>query len=376
MDITLSKADLNRALSVIQSIVAKRTTMPILSNVLLSASGKQLKISATDLEITAVFNAPAQVRSKGSTTVNAKVFGDIVRELPDGELTIKLTEGERVEITSHKSKLRMIGVSADEYPGLPGISFEPKSKIGSQQLLEMINKTIYAVSFDEARFNLNGVCFEIITEGKGKKAESTLRMVATDGHRLSMINRPACGLDFQGRVIVPRKGLSELRKVLSPDEDIPVGIAIEEGFLIVETGDTKISMRLVDGEYPNYEQVIPSTKGSVASLKSSDLSQALRRTALMVTDRGKCVKLDIAKDSLRITSSSPELGDAVEELPVSYSGPALSIGFNALYMLDFATSLGEDQTISLELNGELGAGKLYAEGDQSYLGIVMPMRLT
>ncbi len=375
MEITLPKSELNRALSITQSIVAKKTTMPILANVLLSVADGQLKISATDLEITAIVGAKAKVKSKGSTTVNGKIFADIVRELPEGDVTIKLTEGERVEIISKGSKLRMIGVSAEEYPSLPGIIFEPKSKLSSKQLLEMINKTIYSVSTDETRFNLNGVCFEIVNDGK-KKGASILRMVATDGHRLALITRPAGDLKFEGRVIVPRKGLAEIRKVLSPDEDSPVGIDIKEGFLILESGDTRISMRLVDGEYPNYEQVIPKEKGVLATIPGTELSQALRRSALMVTDRGKCVKMDFNSGSLKISSSSPELGDSVEELPITYTGKPLSIGFNALYILDFVASLGEAQNVVIELNGELGAGKFGADSDESYFGIVMPMRLT
>lgn len=376
MDLTISKSELSKALFVTESIVEKRTTMPILSNVLLSAADGKLKISATDLEVTALAIAVAKVKSAGSTTVNAKVFSDIVRELPDSDVTLKLGEGERLEIISKGSRLKMIGVSAEEFPSLPGVSFEARSKISSRQLSEMINKTVYAVSFDETRFNLNGVCFELIGEkGKGKKSKA-LRFVATDGHRLAMITRPIEDLDFEERVIVPRKGLSEIRKLINSDDDVQVGIDIRDGFLLLETAVAKVSMRLIDGEFPDYNQVLPKQAGTIVSLNIGEFSQALRRVALMVTDKGKCVRLDFSSNALRISSSSPELGEAVEELEVKYSGKPLSVGFNAKYILDITASLGEAQKINLELNGELGPGKFFADGDDSYIGIVMPMRLT
>ncbi len=376
MELTLSKEAFSRALSITQSIVAKKTTMPILVNVLLSTSDGQLRISATDLEITAVVSAQAKIKTKGSTTVNGKILADLVRELPDGDVTLKLSEGERLEVTAKGTKLKIVGISAEEYPSLPGVLFEPQTKVSSKQLLEMINKTLYAVSSDETRFNLNGVCFEIVSEDSGKKANNTLRMVATDGHRLAIITRPAGNLNFQGRVIVPRKGLSEIRKVLNPEQDAPVGLEIKEGFLIVESGDTRVSMRLVDAEYPNYEQVVPKEKGTIAVLPVTELSQALRRAALLVSDKGKCVKMEFASGLLRISSSSPELGEGVEEIPIKYAGQPLSIGFNAVYILDVAMSLGEAQTMSIELSGELGAGRFFGEGDESYFGIIMPMRLS
>jgi DNA polymerase-3 subunit beta len=199
--------------------------------------------------------------------------------------------------------------------------------------------------------------------------------VATDGHRLSMITRPVSDLDFEERVIVPRKGLSEVRKLISADEDVQVGMDIRDGFLLLETAAAKVSMRLIDGEFPDYNQVLPKQAGTVVTLNLEQFAQALRRVALMVSDKGKCVRLDFGQNSLRISSSSPELGEAVEELEVKYGGKGLSVGFNAKYILDILASMNESQAVHFELNGELGPGKIYAEGDESYIGIVMPMRL-
>ena len=381
MDLSVSKADLSRALQVTLNAVAKRTTMPVLSNILLSAGQDELKISASDLEISALATIPAQVKSAGSTTVNARVFGDVVRELPDGEVKITLGEGERIEIVTKGSRFKINGMSAEEYPSLPGLGYEVSGRMPTKMMKEMIARTLYAASLDETRFNLNGVCFEITgaapAKGKGKKAEaaSTLRMVATDGHRLAMISRPCEDFSFEGRVIVPRKGLAEVKKILEAETEPEVRVAITEGFFLLQTKEFKISMRLIDGEYPDYSQVIPQEQGKLAVVKCADLSQALRRVMLMVTDREKCVRMTFGEDTLRIASSSPELGEASEELPVNYNGALLTVGFNATYVLDVVTALGDEGGLVGELHGELGPGRFYLENDESSMAIVMPMRL-
>lgn len=369
MKLSINREELHKALYVTQSIVERKTTMPILSNVLLSASDGQLRVASTDLEITAVTQAVADVHSNGSTTVNAKVLSDIVRELPDGNIELSLSDGERLEINSNNTKVKIIGVSAEEFPSLPGIQIDIPHKVNTDQFLEMVSKTLYAVSTDETRFNLNGVCFE------SKEDDSALTMIATDGHRLALIKRQLDNFEFEGSVIVPRKGLAEIKKVLDNEEESEVGIAITEGFFLLQSSDTKISMRLIDGEFPDYQQVLPKDEGVIASANGAELSQALKRVALMVTDKAKCVKLDFAADCLRISSSSPELGEADEQVPIEYAGEPLSVGFNANYVQHFIASLEESQKVCIELHGALGPGKFFAEGDDSYIGIVMPMRL-
>lgn len=369
MNITIAQTELNKALTIIQSIVEKKTTMPILANVLLSASEGKLHLSATNLELTAIVSVKAETPATGSTTVNAKVFSEIIRELPDTDVNLKLSEGERLEIGAGSSHFKMIGVSAEEFPSLPGISVPVKSKIKAEQFSEMISKTIYAVSHDETRFNLNGVYFE-------PAKNNSLRMVSTDGHRLAMITRPTEGLKFSDSVIVPTKGLSEIRRVIDSLGSSEVGVEIAEGFFVVETDATKVSMRLIDGEFPDYNQVLPKKKGERVNISSEELTRALKRASLMVTDKGKCVKFEFNDNNLKISSSSPELGESSEELEVDYKGEPLTVGFNAKYLIDFTTSLEEGQPLVIELNGELGPGKLSAKDDDSYVGVVMPMRLT
>lgn len=379
LDLTISKQDLHRTLFATQSMVAKKTTLPILVNVLISASDNQLRISASDLEVTAQALTKAQVRSGGSTTVNAKVFGDIVKELPDGDVSLKVTDGERLEIKSGKVNLKMVGVSAEEYPSLPGIGYRPESRKSSRELVEMISKTIYAASSDETRYTLNGVCLEVIEE-EGKQKKKNLRMVAVDGYRLAMITRSAGTMEIPSRVIVPRKGLVEVIRVLGSDEEREIGIGLHEGFLVLDRDDLKISMRLIDGEFPSYSNVIPGEKDNNAeksnvSVSTKALTQALRRVVLMVTDKIKGIRFDFAPETLRVSGASPELGEASEEISIKYDGKPLSIGFNALYVLDIAAALGEEENMKIELHGELGPGKFYSENDESYIAVVMPMRL-
>ncbi|NMC64229.1 MAG: DNA polymerase III subunit beta [SAR324 cluster bacterium] len=376
MNLTISKTELSRGLYLTQSIVEKRTTMPILVNLLLTASNGDLSISATDLEITSVVRLNASVSTRGSTTINAKVLGDIVKELPEGDVKLELTEAERLEISAGKSKFRVIGTSSEEYPGLPGVNFDVTGKIKARQLFDMINKTIYAVSHDETRYNLSGVCFDTGDSVKGsKKKEAELKMVATDGHRLAMIVKPMENIPPIERVIVPRKGLIEIRKLLDTEEDTDIGFDVREGFLIIESMGCKMSVRLIDGEFPDYNQVIPQKKGVVANMSAASFAAALRRAVLMVSDKNKCVRLDFNSDNVSISSSSPELGDSKEDLAIQYSGKPITIGFNARYILEFIASIGEERQLFIELHGDTGPGKFYAEDDESCIGIVMPMRL-
>lgn len=386
MDITVSKSELNKALQVAQSAISRKTTMPILVNILLKAEGGQLRILASDLDLTVLAHVKAEIHKKGATAVNAKVFCDIIKELPEGQIKITQTEGERIEIQTQSSKFRVIGQCAEEYPEIEGLDVKIDGKIQAKLLSDMIGKTLYATSLDEARYNLTGVCFEItaasavaspkIVRGKDKGAEAKeLRLVATDGHRLSMITRPVSQLDFEGKVIVPRRGLVEVKKILDAEGEKEVSISISGGFFMLETDSFRLAMRLIDGEYPDYSQVIPKEKGSIAEIKGSSFAGALRRVVLMATDQEKCAKITFEPGSMRISSQSPEIGDANEALEINYSGESFTVGFNARYLTDIVSAYGEGTTVVAEMHGELGPGKFSPENDESCIAVVMPMRL-
>lgn len=385
MEITIPKSELAKLLHITLAIAEKKSSMPILGNVLLTAEGKSFKVTASDLEVTAIASGAATVKKPGSITVGAKVFGDLVRELPEGDVTVRATDRDRVEVVASSSKLKIVGVGAEEYPVPPGLSLATKCKLPAPTLIEMINKTLYAVSLDEGRYNMNGVCLEIAKEGKA----TALRMVATDGHRLALITRPLEGVEFTGlarkgekkadgtvdHVIVPRKGLAEVRKALETAGDVPVGVDVSEGFMVVEGPAWKLVVRLLDSEFPNYEQVLPKSEGTRITVLSSQLAQALKRVSLVVSDKNKGVRFDFFKDQVKISSSSPEVGEALEELEVQHKGKDFSVGFNARYIIDVLAAVSENQPFVMELNGETGPGKFYTESDESCIGIVMPLRL-
>lgn len=385
MEITIPKTELAKLLHITSAIAEKKTTMPILGNLLLSAEEKTLRVTASDVEITAVATGSAQVKKKGAITVPSKMFGDLVRELPEGDVTIRTGERDRVEVIAGTSKLKIMGVSSDEYPVPTSIGLATKCKISAKALAEMINNTLYAVSLDEGRYNMNGVCMELVKEGKS----AAVRMVATDGHRLAMITRPIAGVDFTAlkpkgsakseatldHAIVPRKGIAEVRKALETVGDVEVGVDVVGGFLVVESGSWKLVVQLLDSEFPNYEQVVPKAAGTKIAVLSSQLAHALKRVSLVVSDKNKGVRFDFFSNLMRISSSSPEVGEAQEELEIQYKGREFSVGFNARYIIDALATVGENQPYILELAGETGPGKMYAEADESAIAVVMPLRL-
>jgi DNA polymerase-3 subunit beta len=374
MKIITQNAEINSSLSLVQNVFGKKTTMPILNNVLISAKDGKLSILGSNLDIAILVKVPATVVKEGKTTVNGNLFTKICRELPAAEdITLTRGENERLEVITKNSSLRVVGASADEYPNVPGISIATKHKISAALLLEMIEKTVYATSTEEARYNLNGVCFESVTDKKGL----SLRLVATDGNRLAMITRPIKGMTtstMPNHVIVPSRGLQEVRRVLEREAAGDVGIEVSEGFLVIEAPSVKIAVRLIDGEFPDYSMVVPTKSGEPAKMSGALLSQALLRVSLLVSDKGKGVRLDFFKNRLRISGSSPELGEAVEELPIEYAGKDMSIGFNAEYYRDFIATLKEEEEMTIELHDLQGPAKLYGR-DESAFSIVMPMRM-
>ena len=372
MEFRISKAELVKILSYTQNIVERKTSMPILANILITAAQGELRLLASNLEIIAIAKAAADITTPGKTTVNAKKFVDVVRELPEGMVHFTLEERERILIDCDKTKIRLVGEPADEYPEPESIGLAVSSQVNSNMLLEMISKTIYATSNDEARFNLSGVCFTNDKQG----SEKLLKMTATDGNRLATIARPAANFEFDGSLIVPKKGLIELKHILETQEDPNIGIGFRDNYMIVDTANVKLSMRLIDGEFPDCRRAIPETRGALVTVNAGEFTSALKRALLMVDEKTKGVKFDFSENLLNISSSSPEMGDVNEEVSASFNGEPISVGYNARYVLDVAQSLKEDQNLCMEINGPKGPAKFYAEGDESYIAIVMPMRLS
>lgn len=371
MMIEIEKKDLISLLSKTQNIVEKRNTMPILVNVLLESDEQRLKVFATDLEVSLTDDIPV-IRSKtGRVAVSAKNLFDIVKELAEAPITLTKKENNWLEIRQNKSVFNIVGISADEYPVFPSYSTKDFLKIDAGVLSDMIEKTIYSVSNDETRYHLNGVYFEKQATGK-----NVYRMVATDGHRLSLVDREVetKGAVLPGAgVIIPRKGLFEIKKLLDA-----VGgeceMAVEGSQLIFRNQSTVLMVRLIEGKYPNYQQLIPQKLINHAMVNRETLLASLKRVSLLSNQKYKGVTLSLSNGRMEISSNNPELGDAKEEIEIRYAGADLKIGFNARYMLDVLNSFDDDE-VDIELNDQLSPGLLRPHNDASYTCVVMPMRI-
>ncbi len=373
MKISLPKSELQRGLSRIQSIVEKRNTMPILANVLLDASGGEegtLEFAATDLEVGIRSLHSAEVETPGRVTASAKKLYEIVRELPDEPVHIEVTSDAYLSIRCARADFTLAGNSAEEYPTLPTASPGSVATVQAVVLGQMIERTMYAASVDETRYNLNGVFVERVPETE------KLRMVATDGHRLAYVDR-ALSVDFGGLesgVIIPRKGLAELKKLVDEEDADEVEIGFEGNSALVRKRGVTLVMRLIEGEFPNYRQVIPKQQGRQLVLPSEILVQALRRVALLSSERSRAVKLELSSGLLKLSSNNPDLGEAHEELDIDYDGEELEIAFNARYLTDCLTVMGAKE-VRLGIQDGLSPAQLVPTDDEDSLAVVMPMRV-
>lgn len=369
MKIEIQKKDLLNLLSRTQNIVEKRNTMPILINVLLDAQDNQLKAYATDLEVSLTDVSMVNVKDAGKVAVSAKSLYEITKELIDGPITLIKKENNWLEIKQGKFLSKIIGVSAEEYPVFPTYSSENFSKIKASELKMMIDKTIYSVSNDETRYHLNGVYFE-------KTEKDTITMVATDGHRLSLIKKQFKNLALAEKVgvIIPKKGLFEIKKIIESNIEEDVYIAVEGSQFILKAGSSVLMIRLIEGKYPNYHQFIPQKFSHNIVVPRDLILSSLKRVSLLANQKSKAIMINFTMDKLEITSNNPELGDAKEELDIKYKGPDLKIGFNARYIEDVLKNIDQEE-VEFELNDQLSPGILKAYKKEDYLNVIMPMRI-
>ncbi len=374
MKLSIAKAELQKGLARIQAIVEKRNSMPILANVLLEAhcddNGGHLTLAATDLEVGIRGSHPADVEKDGSLTVSAKKLFELARELPDEPISLEATPNCYLSIRCAQASFTLAGTSPEEYPTLPNFSPSRTVVVQAPVLSAMIERTMYAASADETRYNLNGVFLEVLPDS------SRIRMVATDGHRLAYVDR-ALGDDLEALtsgVIIPRKGLAELKRLVDEDDADEIELAFEANNGLARKGDVSLAMRLIEGEFPNYRQVLPKEANWQLTLPTEPLIQALRRVVVFSSERSRGVQLDLSEGKLTISSSNPDLGEAREELSIDFAGEPLSVGFNARYLLD---SLGASHAkeVRLTFQDDLSPVQLVPTDDPDTLAVVMPMRL-
>lgn len=368
MKLEIDKRDLLGLIGKTQNIVEKRNTMPILINILLEADEGILKVFATDLEVSLTDQIKVQVHQPGKVAVSAKSLFEISKELSEGPITLIKKENNWLEIKQGKYTSKIVGISAEEYPIFPTYNSQSFLTINAQVLKEMIDKTIYSVSNDETRYHLNGVFFEL-------SPSAGFKMVATDGHRMSLVNKPVSDVKVSATqgVIIPRKGLHEIKKILEGIEG-NVEIAIEGSQFVLKHSSTILMIRLIEGKYPNYQQFIPQKLPQKVMINRDAFLTSLKRVSLLANAKSKAVLLNLSNGRMEISSNNPELGDAKEEIEVDYAGNEIKIGFNAKYITDILTSMQQDK-IDFELNDHLSPGLMRPHNDQSYTCVVMPMRI-
>lgn len=370
MEFTITRAELLEALYLTQGIVERRTTIPILANVLVESTADGVTIAATDQEIGLRRHCQAKVKKKGSLTATARKLYEIVRECPEGDIVIRSLENNWIEVASGKSLFKIVGLDPKEFPAMPTATAGKDGQtiaVPSPLLREMIERTLFAVSLDETRLNLSGLYVERPEKGK-------LRIVATDGHRLSMIMRTVEGGEAGASVIIPRKGVAEVSKVIEAGEG-PVTITVQGGVAHASRGAVELSMRLVEGEFPDYKQVVPQKSERRMVAHVEPLLAALRRVSIISSERTRGVKLQLDSGRLEISSINPDIGEASEEIAVEYDREPLGIGFNAKYLMDVLAVLSPSGTVEIGFNDEVSPGVLRTETDPDYVYVVMPMRL-
>jgi DNA polymerase-3 subunit beta len=367
MEFKIQKNEFLRGLYLAHGIADRKSTLPILANVLLRTEGKdKILCGATDLSVATVVTLSAKVEKEGGLTVSARQLYEIVKGLPEDEVRVKRTEQNWAEIRSGKVEFKVVGMSDRDYPKLPSIQEAETASVDSAVLREMIAKTIFSVSLDETRQHLSGVLFE--SDG------ATARMVSTDGHRLSKVGRAmAGGPKLAAGVLIPRKGVVELRRAIETRE-APCAIGIHQGNFVLKADDVGISVKLVDGQFPPYDQVIPKDNEKALVVSRLAFLDALKRVALMSSDKTWGVRIALEKGKLRIESDNPDLGAAREEIDVPYKGGPIQIGFNARYFIDLLSEI-ETTEVRLELSGELDPGVVRPADGSDYVGVIMPMRL-
>jgi DNA polymerase-3 subunit beta len=370
MEFTVSKSDLVRELSLSQGVVEKKTTIPILSNVLLEAAEERVVLTATDLELGIRCSCPAQVAKPGAGTIPAKRLLDYVRLLPESELTVKFLENHWASLVCGRSRTRIAGMSRESYPELPEMP-EAIAELPIGLLASMIARTIFAISAEESRFTLNGALMVL--------APGSITMVSTDGHRLAMMEKQEeiAGIAAPYRALLPKKAMAEILKVAQDVQPSAIlRFAGDENHLFFQFGDRLFMSRRLTGNFPDYERVLPKDHPNYVTVKRDEVRASIERVSQFADERSRAIRFQVAPGEVRIYSSLSETGESEESLPVTYDGPEVEIGFNAQYLLDFLRAISEED-VRFYFKDAHSAGELRPGPDAGYTYryVVMPMRI-
>ena len=363
MKIRCDKETLLKGIQIVQNVVSSRATLPILSNILLETQKKRLYLAGTDLDVGIATQIDVDVEEEGAITLPAKKFGDIVKELPNDECVISAKKNNVTTIECGKCFFRLPGLPKDDFPKFPSFGNEPKLTLPQSLLKTMLRMTSFAMSYDETRYVLNGTLFKV--------GEKTLVLVATDGRRLACIEKV---LEKEWKapyeMIVPTKTIQELNRILEGGE---IGIVKKENQVLFDLGESVVVSRLIDGEFPNYEQVIPKESEEKIRLNREQFLQATRRAGLLTSQESQSIKLDLLKNKIIVSKISSEAGEAREEIDAEYKGKELTIGFNPHYIIEGLKNISEED-VAFELEGPEKPGVIRTK--DHYIYIVLPMQIS
>lgn len=372
MRLTLERAAFLKALTHVQSVVERRNTIPILSNVLLSAKGDELRLTATDLDIEISESVAGEIERPGAISAPAHNLYDFVRKLPEGPVLLELKPDDpRLFISAARTRLHLPVLPADDFPLMPADGFDTEFKIHPADLSRLIDKTRFAISTEETRYYLNGIFFHTVANGGGGQM---LRGVATDGHRLALADYPAPdGAVKMPGVIVPRKTINELRRLLDDAAD-NVAVSVSAQKIRFAVNDAVLTSKLIDGSFPEYARVIPKQNSKKLRLENKAFKEAVDRVATVSAERSRSVRLAIEGDKVTLTVNNPDAGLATEDLPAEYTDDPMEIGFNAKYLLDVAGQIGGESAL-FELADSGSPTLVRDEDDDHALYVLMPLRV-
>jgi DNA polymerase-3 subunit beta len=362
MKIKISKEKLLESIQIVQNIVSSKTTLPILSNILLETKGKELKVNTTDLDIGISCGIPVDIIEEGSITIPAKRFSDIVKELPSGDISIHVKKNNQVDIDGEKCRFKLLGLPREEFPKFPEFKDREVIKIEQAVLKEMIRLTSFAVSHEETRYILNGILMEI--------NDSNIKMVATDGKRLAKADdKILTPTKKEISVIVPIKAIQEIFRNLHDEGE--VSFVVGNNQLLFDIDGILIATRIIEGDFPNYNQVIPSPMTTKIKIHTQQFLSAIRRANLLSTPDFQAIKFEVFSDKIVVSKITPDVGESREEVPIQYSGKELVVGFNPQFFIDVLKNINNNN-IDLEL---LGPDKAAVIRQENYLYLALPMRI-
>ncbi len=372
MEFTVAKADLVRELNLSQGVVEKRTTIPILSNVLIEAQGDRVQLTATDLELGMRVSCPAKISKEGAGTMPMRRLLDYVRLLPDADLNVKFLENDWASITCGRSRTRIAGISRESFPELPQMP-EAIAEMPAGALASLIGKTIFSISSEESRFTLNGALLQLREQG--------MLMVATDGHRLAYVETCADipGIHSPYRALLPRKAMGEILKLAAESGDSLVKFAGDENHLFFQFGERLLISRKLTGTFPDFERVLPKDHKAFVILGKDEIRAAIERVSQFADERSRAIRMQLCPGEVKVFSSISETGESEESIPAEYGGTAIDIGFNAQYLLEFLRAISEEQVkfSFKDPHSAAEVGPVPSEEAQRelYRYVVMPMRI-